>query len=309
MRAGSQRFKSVRERDIDYLLLEELTVSAEFREWFVGELARPPGSVVKFLGAWHSVSDAELGESDVELGLLVAEETRLLVMVENKVDAPFQDEQLQRYRRRGEKATSNEWDEFRTCLFAPERYLAHVERAEEVDGTITYEAAREWFVERESDRAAFKAAMLSEGIDQNRRGYDAEPDEDVTELHRRYWRIARDRAPELGVKRPDGVPSGNLWIRFRPAALPSDTNLIHKMGRGTVDLQFSGAAERRDDFESRYVPLLEEGMAAVQTGKSMSARITVPPTSEDDDSEGQAESIRAGVIAATRLLAWYDDAV
>ena len=52
------------ERDIDLLLLEELKVSPTFARWFAAQVAGVDtfGSTS---GAWHSVVDAEHGESDL----------------------------------------------------------------------------------------------------------------------------------------------------------------------------------------------------------------------------------------------------
>lgn len=305
MRTDLQRFRSVRERDIDHLVLEEVTVSPQFREWLLQKFDRDPDETAGFIGAWHSVSDTKWGESDIEFGVSLKNGARLLVMIENKIDAPFQDEQLERYQERGQKAIADEWDSFRTCLFAPETYLTGNERTETVDTTLTYECVRNWFSENGSRRSEYRAEVLTHAIEQGRRGYTAEPDEAVTTLHQQYWIVARENFPGLGVNEPSGVPSNNLWVRFEPSALPNDVTLIHKMGRGDVDLQFSGAAEREDGFREQSESLLERDMQIVETGKSLSIRITVPQLSPDDPAQ-QEEGVRSGLTAANRLLTWYE---
>jgi hypothetical protein len=302
----SQRFESIQERDIDLMLLEELSISPEFRTWWINKLGQNPDMVEGFIGAWHSVFDTELGESDIEFGVTVEGNTRLLVMIENKIDAPFQNEQLERYRKRGQKATANEWDEFRSCLVAPEAYLSEFEGTDTVDTTLTYESIRQWFVECESRRSEYRADMLRDAIDQGRRGYVAKPDEQVTAFHRHYWTIARDTFPELGMADPDGVPSGNPWVRFNPPALPSDVTLIHKTSRGHIDLQFSDMAEQADAFREQYEPLLEQNMQIAQTGKSMSVRIIINPLSSDENPKEQEDGIKSGLASANQLLSWYE---
>jgi hypothetical protein len=305
-RLDSQSFSSVRERDIDLLLLEELTVSPAFRTWFLRQISPSTEEVDGFVDAWHSVTDSELGESDIEFGVVHSDGTQTLVMIENKVDATFQEAQLERYEKRGEKATTEEWDSYVTGLFAPEAYLAGTNKTGVVVGTVSYEAARDWFREQETARAGFKAEMLTEAIEQGRRGYTPEIDEDVSALHQHYWELSHERFPELGMDRPDGVPSGNLWVRFDPSGLPSEVQLIHKMGRGDVDLQFSGAASEIDSFQRRYSPLLEEGMEIVPTGKSVSIRINVPSMSAERDPADQRDRTESGLRAAHRLLSWYE---
>lgn len=305
MRADSRRFKSIRERDVDLLLIEELTVTPPFREWLLDALEIDSRSVDEVLGVWHSVSDTELGESDVEVGLQLNGGRRLLLLIENKIDASFQDAQLQRYRERGRKAVDGNWDEFSTVLFAPRSYLATARETDVVDGTLAYEDVREWFDARDARRAAYKADVLTEAIEQNRRGYVSEPDEAVTAIHRQYWAIANEAFPELGMEQPDGVPSGNLWVRFKPRALPADVQLVHKMGRGDVDLQFSGAAESAEEFVEKYEPQLEQDMRIERTGKSMAVRIAVPTIATEGAASDQDDEMRSGLAAAHRLLDWY----
>lgn len=306
MHTDSQRFKAIRERDVDLLLIEELTVNQAFREWFLNQIGESMYEVCECIGVWHSVSDSELGESDVVFGVLLKNGRRLLVLLENKIDAPFQDDQLERYVRRGEKGIDGEWDEFLTALVAPAAYGANSDQRDVVDSIVTYESVREWFKSRESPRSQFKAEMLTEAIEQNRRGYTPEPDEDVTSLHLYYWQLAHDRYPEIGMEEPNGVPKGNLWIRFKPAALPREVQLIHKMGRGDVDLQFSGAAERAEEFTQRYEPALSEGMEIVETHQSMIVRVHVPPITETSPPHEQQEEIKVGQQEAKRLMSWYE---
>jgi hypothetical protein len=78
-------------------------------------------------------------------------------MIENKIDAPFQDEQLERYQERGRKAIADEWDSFHTCLFAPETYLTGSKRTDTVDTTLAYESVRNWFNENGSRRSEYRA--------------------------------------------------------------------------------------------------------------------------------------------------------
>lgn len=94
----TNKVSSVTERDIDLLLLEELNVSEVFCRWFYNRVTGRRDTP-RCEGAWHSVSDAQLGESD----LIAIYDNGVVVMLENKIDAAAQPEQGARYRRRGEK--------------------------------------------------------------------------------------------------------------------------------------------------------------------------------------------------------------
>src|SRR6266446_6305035 len=99
---GVNFIEAVAERDIDLLLLEEFHVSDEFRSWFVNQVLPDSLTNTSFEGAWHSVTQPRLGESD--LLVIVAGSTggRMALLIENKIDAPPQPEQGARYRERGQ---------------------------------------------------------------------------------------------------------------------------------------------------------------------------------------------------------------
>jgi len=93
---------SIAERDIDLLVMEELSVSEEFREWFSSRVFGEPIYQSK-IGTWHSVSDSQLGESDLIFLFEAVDGSRVAILIENKIDAPPQPKQGERYRLRGEK--------------------------------------------------------------------------------------------------------------------------------------------------------------------------------------------------------------
>ena len=57
--------EAVAERDIDLLLIEELHVDSNFRSWFYELVWETGNHAVPFLGAWHSLTHPEHGESDI----------------------------------------------------------------------------------------------------------------------------------------------------------------------------------------------------------------------------------------------------
>lgn len=84
---------SVAERDIDFLILEELSVSIEFQEWLSSRIFNE--AIYKTeIGAWHSVSEAGLGESDLVFIFSGKDDQRNAILIENKVDAPPQKNKL-----------------------------------------------------------------------------------------------------------------------------------------------------------------------------------------------------------------------
>lgn len=305
MRADTQRFAAIQERDIDLLVVEELVVSTEFQTWIADQIAPRPVEIETFLDAWHSVHDNELGESDIEFGFTDSRSRDILVLIENKITAGFQDEQLQRYQKRGEKAVNNEWDEFYTCLFAPASYVEATDKTAIVDTVVPYETVRDWFAARETRRAEYRSQLLDAAITQGRRGYVSKPDEAATSFRHSYWNIAHTEFPVLEMDEPMGVASGNSWERFNLSDFPSDIGLVHKMERGVVDLTFGGRAAEETAFRKRYESLLDPNMKIAKTGKSLSVRLSVFPIDWKGNPTEQSETIQEGLSAASRLLQWY----
>ena len=129
------KIKSVAERDVDLLLLEEINVNPEFSAWFLSKSC-PESHNSECVGAWHSVSDPELGESD----LIILYKNGLAILVENKIDAPAQPRQGSRYQERGKKGIEEgNWKSFRTCMIAPKSYLLRSSGSQNYDSSISYE--------------------------------------------------------------------------------------------------------------------------------------------------------------------------
>jgi hypothetical protein len=234
--------EAVAERDIDLLVLEELTVSREFAEWFFLEnnLALPIQNSAR---AFHSVSDAELGESDI----VVLYENGHAILVENKIGAIAQKNQAKRYRQRGEKGLlCKSWSSYSTCIIAPNNYLERTADARGYQTHISYERIRDWFGSHNTERHQFKRNLMHEAIEQNRRGYTNIPDARVTAFWKDYWDLATRDYPNLGMYQPGNKPANSSFIYFHPEALPGKFQLIHKVDHGFVDLQVPGMAPMID---------------------------------------------------------------
>lgn len=109
--------RGVSERDIDLFLLQEVVASQPFRQWFLSQIDVPPTS--DLTRAARSVATST-GESDLEFSLETGDGRTIRVLVENKVDATFQERQPERYAERAEAyVQAGECDEAKTVLFHP----------------------------------------------------------------------------------------------------------------------------------------------------------------------------------------------
>lgn len=292
----------VSERDVDLLLVEELSASSGFRAWFSEQIGLTQSDLTEV--ARSVVSST--GESDLELTFQSAEGTTK-VLVENKIDAMLQPRQPERYVERGETYVgSRRCDRFMTVLVAPEAYGA---ARSGFGARVSYEQLREWFQEqlKSDSRAPYKLALLDQALERAASGWTLIPDAAATSFWQSYWRVASEIAPELHMPAPGSKPATSGFIRFRPAHLPSGVKLLHKVPHGNVDLQFSGMATRAGEFARAHAGKLTAGMRLEVAGKSLVVRIAVPVVALEAPFESSAAAVREALSAAQRLLCWYEE--
>lgn len=300
-----QFIERVSERDIDLLLLEELHVATSFRTWFLTQILGMDASGAHFFDAWHSVCHPTLGESDLIILIEDASARRKALLIENKVDAPPQPDQANRYRSRGEEGINDgTWSAFHTCIIAPQQYISGTKNVSEYDVHLSYETIQDWF--RQSGtadlRSAYKARMLQEAIEQNRRGYCPIPHAKVTQFWLDYWNLVNKEFHHLKMNKPSQIPAGSDWPEFRNPELGSRRRIVHKLGMGVVDLQIDSTGEFTEEIATRNRDVLDDGLEVVRTGKSTSFRFRVPEADRFGDLHSQLEVVRTGLLAASRLL-------
>lgn len=297
--------QSVSERDIDFIVLEELQVSAEFRDWFSSRVYEYP-TYKNEIGTWHSVCDSELGQSDLIFIFESVDGARKAILIENKIDAPPQPSQGDRYLKRGEKGLmEGYWDEFKSCVIAPKRYLDSSKHAEMYDVEIAYEEIMSYFVARRSAdvRYDYRAKIIQEGIEQNRRGYQPKFSDEMTTFIMDYWDYIKDRNPNLGMREAKPRPAGSTWVTFHPPNFPKHISLAHQLTAGYVKLFFHGKTQEFQEILDRYENSGLEGLKIQQAGKSVALSIAVskinPLVASFDESK---EAVTKAVDVVERLI-------
>ena len=200
------KIEVVTERDIDLLLLEEFNVSDSFSSW-VYSVVTKNNDIPPCKGAWHSISDSVLGESD----LVVIYDNGLAILIENKISAIAQPEQGLRYNARGKNGIQvGLWSRFITCMIAPNLYLHKEVDSNFYNTNLSYEEISEWFISQENTdvRSKYRSYVIKEAIEQNRRGYKATPNKVVTDFWSKYWELSIHKYPELEMKKPNKKPAG-----------------------------------------------------------------------------------------------------
>ena len=181
-------------------------------------------------------------------------------------------EQGTRYRLRGEEGIKNGlWERFKTCIIAPKEYLGSVRDSESYDGNISYENIHSYFVSKgdNDNRSAYKANVLLEGIEKNRRGYQPLENEQVTNFVKHYFEYANEKYPALKMQEAKSRQAGSSWIEFYPDVLPPEgVSLAHQMTNGEIKLLFKGQANNIETIRAKYQSSLSERMFIKKAGQS-----------------------------------------
>ena len=203
----------LRERDIDLLICSELWAEASpLHALLAGQWNHGPAT---FEGAWVSHRDAD-GETDI-VASFTSSRKRLVLLVENKIDAHFQPSQPERYRQRAIdwKHLNGPSDDVETVLLAPAEYLDS-EGSNLFDRHLSYEDLVDSLSDAVDSRSRFLAHMLKEGIESHQQGYVPVTDETNTRVWQAFHDIASEETPRLRMRPPGDKPSGAGSYTFTP---------------------------------------------------------------------------------------------
>ena len=232
MNEETQLIETIRERDVDLILLEELNTNNHFTNWFISQLELP--ELTKTMGAWRSITGYGQGETDLLLSYHSTDKT-IFVLIENKLDANFQERQFERYQLRGgQYKLESKCTEYFPILFAPKQYA---EGQNDFEKYITYEDLRDYFEFDGNRRQLYKASLLNIAIEKSKRGYQPINCEPVFNFVQSYWKYREDHFPEFIMKKPAIVPADSDWIQLRKDDLKNIV-LFHKLGKGFIDATF-----------------------------------------------------------------------
>lgn len=293
----------LRERDIDLLLCAELHAGGGLKNLLARRVGYPGA---KFSGAWVSHAEQD-GESD----LIAAFDTKdglVLGLIENKIAAPFQPEQGQRYAERAQRwSASDGIARVVTVLIAPDGYMSR-SGAEAFEVRILYEELSKALREEIDPRSEFLAKTMEDGVEALRRGYVMTPDVAVSGIWLACWKMSLESAPKLNFSEPSLKPGLSHWFYFRGAEGLSDLDwrravVVYKAERGQVDLQFGGTSVTQLSQRSRGI--LQPSMKLVPAAKSASIRIIVPIVDFSRPPEDQRQEIIEGLAACEVLRSFF----
>jgi len=298
------RIPHICEHDIDLLLLEEFVASPDFLSWFSEQVGIR--ETVELQLAACSVA-TPTGESDLELHVIVGTKWAGY-LIENKLAAPLQERQAERYHERAESYISKgRCEGCITVIVGPRDYFGGKNKKLGFDYRIDLEDILAWFENhyKLENRKQYIVPLLRTAIDQGCMGWTLVPDPAVTAFWQEYWEMASKLAPELRLPKPSEKPATSNFIYFRPLGLPKNTCLVHKVNYGYIDLQFGSMGEKTAELKKKYGRRLETGMRIDQAGKSGVIRIQVPAVDVRKPFTASESSIRKALQEATRLMRWF----
>ena len=290
--------ESILERDVDLILLEELITDNSFCEWFVNELNLPRFLSVN--GAWRSITDFGLGETDI-LFSYNSEDSKIFVLIENKLDASFQEAQYERYTKRAnEYLIKNECDKTYTVLVAPNLYC---ENQNDFENYISYETIASRFELIGTKRNLFKSELLKIASEKLRRGYQPVNSETVQKFWHLYWHFKEKNHPSFTMKKPSIVPHNSDWPMLYDDELQGIT-FYHKLGQGNTDANFRGFS---NELYFKIKEKLPNGMLLEKHNKSFSIRIKSTKIDRTKEFEDQIEDIKKGLFNLEQIRNWIKE--
>ena len=291
----------ITEREVDLLLLMALHSSADFRGFVVSRTLC--AGVVEFLDGWRGVFD-QTGETDLLLLFKDESDRRIAVLIEDKINAPFQPDQSDRYTKRGQDGVARGWwESFVTCLCAPARFGEPLRATNAWGVILTYEQIDAHLRNSKESFAPFLRRALGCAIEEEYSGGFV-TDRRATAFWQRYRGLCRAEFPDLHMTGLGEVASVNEpWPRFAAGWLPECIKLEHKAGKGCVDMTFKGVKirELRMHLDGHLTPPFD----VVHTSPSSAIRRLVPVLDATAQFEPQAESARSAFMAVRSMLALW----
>jgi hypothetical protein len=265
--------QSVSESDIDWIICVELNGNPLFRSW-LGEKVFREDFKPEFshVGAWRSVVDSLLGESDIVWLVTAPSGERWMALIENKIDAPAQELQAERYFRRGDKYCAEQHcTAYRVVLVSPQDYTSA--DSSQYGTPVSYESIRDFFGGGLGERAQYLSSLFTDAVANPK----PPPDPAISEFRRQVFQLAQSDFKHLGLQEPKPTREywvaqsyGNVVVKYKMYATHG---VFHS---AVVDLEFPGRAAEIEALRVKYAANLPKGATIVLAGRSAAVRIAVP---------------------------------
>jgi hypothetical protein len=224
----------------------------------------------------------------------------IYLLLENKLDASFQENQSVRYKQRAQKyIDDNECNHAFSILIAPKEYCHN---QKDFDTFLTYERIIDFLKQNPTKRNQFKAELLTIAVEKLRRGYQPINDSTVQKFWIAYWEYIQSNHPSLEMKRPDIVPFNSDW----PMLFCKDLSGIvfyHKMANGHTDAGFQFEILDLD----RLTTALPNDMRIEKHKKTFSIRMTAPAIDRTQTFASQVDKVAIGLRNIENIRHWISN--
>ncbi len=300
------------ERDIDLLLAEEFVVSPSFAEWFVGR-TKFAGTPYEILDVSVSRSDVS-GETDLEVRFVEGAADAFALLIEDKIGAPFQKDQLARYHRRAAVAMQRgEYSRYEIVLCSPLDYYHEQPKAQDFPCFISYEdiadqmlAVIDTVIPNDDRRKRYRADFLRTAATKSINKWERIDDPITNQFWSNAYELAVRHFPILEMKEPH-FTKGTTWISLRPSCLPTQPKRVSielKGKTGHVDLSFAHTMAAA--FHGQIKDHLGK-LTIHPAGKAAVIRINTAPFAISEGVDIGLAKVRSAFAAAEELVQFYKD--
>lgn len=292
-------FKDVRERDMDFMMMEEFCASQEFADLFLAKVGKAGAEVVR---VYHSKYEKHMGESDM-IVVCMWQGVRHALLIEDKIDAEAMPYQSSRYFDRAEEdVLKGEYASYDIFITAPGNYLSYNHEARLYPNSVSYEEIETYMQTKTDVRYQFKLQMINKALGRQQRGYEAVEHVKVASFWDGYMLELKNGYQHLVCTNADKTHCGNShWPRFKSPCPGSE--IIHKGDKGYVDLQFRGMGDNLGALKLALenITCNTNGAYPAKATKSGSIRINCPKLDFKGRYEDQTRNIRICLKVIDRI--------
>jgi len=150
----------VLEKQIDVILVEELTVNPAFSEWIFKRCDIEGQPIQVRNSVWHDGKEIDV--------LCVTKFPKIGVMIENKITAPLPSQQVQNYHDVGRgQVKQGFWTDYRVLVLAPRSWIEH-HQPENVHAVISYEDIATFLRTHNDPRLDWRASVFQQAARRHR---------------------------------------------------------------------------------------------------------------------------------------------
>lgn len=311
--APPPQYRSIQEQRIDFLLEEEFACNIDFLRSFVAQcgLACEPQLLPEKV-----LHESRHGSTWIDLLVIFEaigpkqEDVRVALLVEDKITAPPQPDQAERYKNVGHAGLGTLWDEFRTVLVAPHAYQGEKGKFQ---AFVALEDVAVWLSPHDPIRADFRRDRIAAAIEKKNKSGVQNPDLAMTEFKNRYYdyiqKFNLEHGTDFFMKPPkNAYDSDDTWFTFSSGSLPQWCEFRHRIRTtavaktGLVEIAFKDTSLSK--AETVLQPLPDLTMRLFSNGKyyqHVAVEIKVPEIPGVPIFDSVADKVELALTAAARL--------